>query len=63
MEQLRRVTASGHVREFTGNEDKKALARGEILACEAWTGDVIQAQFYNQRVSSVRDPRALRAAE
>ncbi len=53
MEQLRGVTASGHVREFTGNEYKKALVRGEILACEAWSGDVIQAQFYNPNIRFV----------
>ena len=53
MEHLRAVTASGHVREFTGNEYKKALVRGDILACEAWSGDVIQAQFYNPNIKFV----------
>ena len=53
MEQLREITASGHIREFTGNEYKKALVRGDILACEAWSGDVIQAQFYNPNIKFV----------
>ena len=35
------------MRAFTGNEYIQDLAAGNIVACEAWSGDVIQAQFDN----------------
>ena len=30
---------------FTGNEYTEGLAKGDIAACVAWTGDVVQLQF------------------
>lgn len=35
---------SGQVRSFTGNEYTQGLASGDIAACIAWSGDVVQLQ-------------------
>ncbi|MDX3643439.1 spermidine/putrescine ABC transporter substrate-binding protein [Streptomyces sp. MB09-02B] len=34
----------GHIRRFTGNDYIKDLAGGDVLACQAYSGDVIQLQ-------------------
>jgi spermidine/putrescine transport system substrate-binding protein len=47
IDRLRGVVAAGQVRAFTGNEYIQDLAAGNIVACEAWSGDVIQVQFDN----------------
>lgn len=44
MERMRKVRGSGQVRAFTGNEYIQDLAAGNILACEAWSGDVAAAE-------------------
>lgn len=53
IDKLREVVASGQVRAFTGNEYIQDLAAGNILACEAWSGDVIQLQFENPDIKFV----------
>ncbi|MDX2605580.1 spermidine/putrescine ABC transporter substrate-binding protein [Streptomyces caniscabiei] len=35
---------AGHIRRFTGNDYIKDLAGGDVLACQAYSGDVIQLQ-------------------
>lgn len=42
---LEEVVASGQVRQFTGNDYTRGLANGDILACEAWSGDIIAMQY------------------
>ena len=44
---------SGQVRAFTGNEYAQDLVKGNIVACEAWSGDVIQLQFDNPNIKFV----------
>ena len=41
------------MRAFTGNEYIQDLTAGNIVACEAWSGDVIQAQFDNPDIKFV----------
>ncbi len=53
IDNLRRVVKSGQVRAFTGNEYIQDLTAGNIVACEAWSGDVIQAQFDNPNIKFV----------
>lgn len=53
IELLRQVVADGQVRAFTGNEYIQDLAAGNIVACEAWSGDVIQAQYDNPAIKFV----------
>ena len=50
---LQSVVKKGQVRAFTGNEYIQDLTAGNIVACEAWSGDVIQAQFDNPDIKFV----------
>ena len=52
-EKLATVVDSGHVRRFTGNEYVQDLNRGDVVACEAWSGDVIAMQFDNPDIKFV----------
>lgn len=45
IERLEEVVQSGQIRAFTGNEYAQDLVKGNIVACEAWSGDIIQLQF------------------
>jgi spermidine/putrescine transport system substrate-binding protein len=40
---LKKARSDGQVRSFTGNEYVQDLASGNILACEAWSGDIANA--------------------
>jgi spermidine/putrescine transport system substrate-binding protein len=42
MDQLTAARDRGQFKGFTGNEYAKGLASGDIAACIAWTGDVVQ---------------------
>jgi len=53
VDKLRGVVKAGQVRAFTGNEYIQDLTAGNIVACEAWSGDVIQAQFDNPDIKFV----------
>jgi spermidine/putrescine transport system substrate-binding protein len=44
---------SGQIRQFTGNNYAQSLAKGDIKACMAWAGDVIQLQFDNPNIKYV----------
>ena len=37
----------GQLQGFTGNEYTQPLASGDIAACVAWTGDIVQLQYDN----------------
>ena len=50
---------AGQIRSFTGNEYIQDLAAGNIVACEAWSGDVIQAQFENPDIKFVTPEEGL----
>ncbi|WP_440580614.1 extracellular solute-binding protein [Streptomyces sp. PT19] len=43
-DQVERQVARGQVRRFTGNDYIKDLSSGDVLACQAYSGDVIQLQ-------------------
>jgi spermidine/putrescine transport system substrate-binding protein len=45
--EIKKAKDSGQLRGFTGNEYGKPLAAGDIAACFAWTGDVVQLQADN----------------
>ncbi len=47
MAELQKAKDSGQIKGFTGNDYTKPLASGDIAACIAWTGDVIQLQADN----------------
>lgn len=50
---LQAANDSGQVRQFTGNNYAQLLAKGDIKACFAWSGDVIQLQFDNPNIEFV----------
>jgi spermidine/putrescine transport system substrate-binding protein len=56
---LDKAVQGGQVRAFTGNEYIQDLAAGNIVACEAWSGDVIQLQFDNPDIKFVAPEEGL----
>lgn len=50
---LRKAVESGQIRRFTGNDYAPELAKGDIAACGAWSGDVIQLGFEDPKVRFV----------
>ncbi len=53
IERLEKAVASGQIRRFTGNDYTQDLANGDVAACMAWSGDVIQLQFENPDIKFV----------
>jgi spermidine/putrescine transport system substrate-binding protein len=53
IERLRQAVSDGHIRSFNGNDYLNDLASGNIAACEAWSGDVIQAAMENPDIKWV----------
>jgi spermidine/putrescine transport system substrate-binding protein len=47
MDKLQKAVSDGQVRSFTGNEYIQDLASGNVVACEAWSGDVAAAEDDN----------------
>jgi len=47
---LTKAKESGQLKGFTGNDYTDGLTKGDIAACIAWTGDVVQLQFENDKV-------------
>jgi spermidine/putrescine transport system substrate-binding protein len=47
---LQSANDAGQIRQFTGNNYAQLLAKGDIKACFAWSGDVIQLQFDNPNI-------------
>ncbi|WP_329581531.1 polyamine ABC transporter substrate-binding protein [Streptomyces sp. NBC_01361] len=43
-DQVEKLVTSHHIRRFTGNDYIKDLSSGDVLACQAYSGDVIQLQ-------------------
>ncbi|HEX6968045.1 MAG TPA: spermidine/putrescine ABC transporter substrate-binding protein [Micromonosporaceae bacterium] len=50
---LRRAVDSGQIRRFTGNDYAPDLAKGDVAACIAWSGDVIQLGFEDEQIKFV----------
>ena len=59
IERLEKANDSGQIRAFTGNEYAQDLVKGNIVACEAWSGDVIQLQFDNPDIKFVAPEEGL----
>jgi spermidine/putrescine transport system substrate-binding protein len=47
---LQKAKDAGQIKGFTGNDYTDGLTKGDIAACIAWTGDVVQLQFSNKDV-------------
>ena len=50
---LEEYVDTGQVRRFTGNDYVDDLDKGDIVACEAWSGDVIAMQDDNPDIKWV----------
>jgi len=50
LEMIQKAKDSGQILKFTGNEYTDGLAKGDIAACVAWTGDVVQLQFDDDQI-------------
>ena len=59
IDRLGEVVDAGHVRAFTGNDYAQDLVKGNVVACEAWSGDVIQLQFDNPNIKFVAPEEGL----
>ena len=44
VEKIRKAVDSGQIRKFTGNDYAPLLAKGDVWACFAWSGDLVQLQ-------------------
>lgn len=47
LDRLKESVASGQVRRFTGNDFVRDLDAGNVVACAAWSGDVLSIQESN----------------
>ena len=47
---IQKAKDAGQAEGFTGNDYTDGLSKGDIAACVAWTGDVVQLQFANPDV-------------
>jgi spermidine/putrescine transport system substrate-binding protein len=45
--QIQKAFSSGQVRQFTGNTYTGPLSKGDLVACLAWSGDVVQLNADN----------------
>jgi spermidine/putrescine transport system substrate-binding protein len=53
IDKLQKAKDAGQIKGFTGNEYGKGLASGDIAACIAWTGDVVQLKADNPALGYV----------
>ena len=53
IERMEQAVSDGQLRSFTGNDYVESLASGDIVACEAWSGDVIAMQYDNPDIKWV----------
>jgi spermidine/putrescine transport system substrate-binding protein len=50
LQRIKKAVTSGQVRQFTGNDYSGPLAKGDLSACMAWSGDVVQLQADNKHL-------------
>ena len=47
---IQKAVDSGQIRQFTGNDYSGPLAKGDLNACFAWSGDVVQLEADNKHL-------------
>jgi spermidine/putrescine transport system substrate-binding protein len=47
---VKKAVDSGQIRQFTGNDYSGPLAKGDLHACFAWSGDVVQLEADNKHL-------------
>ena len=50
---LQQAVDSGQIRQFTGNDYAQLLAKGDVWACVAWSGDMVQLKLENPKLEFV----------
>ncbi|MEH0473160.1 spermidine/putrescine ABC transporter substrate-binding protein [Streptomyces sp. B21-097] len=50
---LQKAVDKGQIRRFTGNDYTSDLSKGDLAACVAWAGDVVQLQADNPDIAYV----------
>jgi spermidine/putrescine transport system substrate-binding protein len=50
IKRIKAAVDSGQVRQFTGNDYSGPLSKGDLSACMAWSGDVVQLQADNKHL-------------
>jgi spermidine/putrescine transport system substrate-binding protein len=50
IDKLQEASASGQIRQFTGNNYVQDLAKGDVVAAIGWSGDAVQAQVDNPNI-------------
>ncbi|MFL5943961.1 MAG: spermidine/putrescine ABC transporter substrate-binding protein [Gaiellaceae bacterium] len=50
LKRIQKAVDSGQVRQFTGNDYSGPLSKGDLSACMAWSGDVVQLQADNKHL-------------
>ena len=53
IDKIKKAVDSGQVRQFTGNDYAPLLAKGDVWAATAWSGDVVQLQADNPHLKYV----------
>ncbi len=59
IDRLAESVDAGQIRAFTGNDYAQDLVKGNVVAAEAWSGDVIQLQFDNPNIKFVAPEEGL----
>ncbi len=52
-DQVQSMVKKKHIRRFTGNDYTSDLSKGDVLACQAYSGDAIQLQADNPDIEFV----------
>ena len=50
VKRIQKAVNSGQVRQFTGNDYSGPLSKGDLSACMAWSGDIVQLQADNKNL-------------
>jgi spermidine/putrescine transport system substrate-binding protein len=53
IDKIKKAVDSGQIRQFTGNDYAPLLAKGDVWAAAAWSGDVVQLQADNPHLKYV----------
>ena len=53
IDKIKKAVDSGQIRQFTGNDYAPLLAKGDVWAATAWSGDVVQLQADNPHLQYV----------
>jgi spermidine/putrescine transport system substrate-binding protein len=53
IDRLQKAVDSGQIRQFTGNDYAQMLAKGDVWAAIAWSGDMVQLQADNPKLQFV----------